>query len=342
MKTKLALYVFAIALIGFASCKENKGSGHQKKVQVRTATVKQEIINNPIRTSGKVASDKEAKLSFKTGGIIKAIYVNEGSSVRKGQLLAQLDLSEIKAKVTQAELALDKAQRDFDRAKNLYDDSVATLEQLQDSKTALDYARTNVKIAKFNLQHSTIIAPSSGKILMRLAENNEMIGPGYPVFLFGSTDKNWVVKVNVTDKDVVNIKLGDSANIHLDAYASEKFAGRISEISNAADPYTGTFEVEISLQESQKQIVSGMIAKVDIVPTATEKSLTIPIDALVEGDEFAGFVYVLENGKQHKQKIKINKIVQDKLVIEGLNKDVAVITDGAKFLTSNTLIEVVK
>lgn len=342
MNTKFSIYILLAAILGFSSCKEEKSNGHQKVVKVKIATVTKEIINTPIRTSGIVASDKEAKLSFKTGGIIKGIYVNEGSTVRRGQLLAQLDLSEIRANVSQAELAMEKAKRDYERAKNLYNDSVATLEQFQNAKTALEYAETNVKIARFNLQHSTIVAPNNGKILMRLAENNEMIGPGYPVFLFGSTEKNWIVKVIVTDKDVVKLKIGDSAEIQLDAYTSEVFSGKITEIANASDPYTGTFEVKVSIDKTDKQIVSGMIAKVEIEPSSTEESFTIPVDALVEGDEFSGFVYILENNIQHKKKINIKRILSNKLVVEGLDQNTVVVTDGAKFLTSDTKIEIVK
>ena len=109
---------------------------------------------------GKLASKEELKLSFKTGGIISEIFVDEGQTVKKGQVLAKLNLSEIQAQVNQAILGLDKAERDYRRANNLYKDSVVTLEQLQNTTTALDIAKSNVKIAEFNLQFSTIKAQS--------------------------------------------------------------------------------------------------------------------------------------------------------------------------------------
>lgn len=338
-------FIYALATfiaITVIACKEEAETKVEHKVNVKTAKVKEEIINTPIRTSGRIASDKEAKLSFKTGGVIKNVYVNEGSTVRRGQLLAQLDLAEIKANVKQAMLALEKAERDFKRAKNLYEDSVATLEQFQNANTALEYAQTNLKIAKFNLQHSTINAPNSGKILMRLAEPNEIIAPGHPVFLFGSTEKNWIVKVNITDKDIIKLKLGDSAKIHLDAHPYQDFSGQISEISNAADPYTGTYEVEVRLSENKKKIVSGMIAKVNIFPSSDKKCISIPTEALVEGNEYTGFVYKLENSQPKKVKIRIKQILDNKLIVTGLTSKEEVITEGAKFITPEVKINVVE
>ena len=79
-------------------------------------------------------------------------------------------------------------------------------------------------------------------------EENEMAGPGYPVFLFGSTAGNWIVRINVTDRDRVRLHAGDTAVIRLDAFPGESFPAEVSELANAADPYTGTFEVELMLK----------------------------------------------------------------------------------------------
>jgi len=79
-----------------------------------------------IRSTGKLASEVEFRLSFKTGGIIDEIFVEEGEKVGKGQTLAKLELSEIESRVDQARLSVNKAERDFQRAKNLFQDSVVT------------------------------------------------------------------------------------------------------------------------------------------------------------------------------------------------------------------------
>ena len=180
----LLLLVFSFILF---SCKNN-----DKQLQKdNTIYIKTQVINTGnfpyiIHSSGKLSSKSELKLSFKTGGIINTIYTDEGLEIKKGTTLAELKFDEIYAQVKKARLGLEKATRDFARVESLYKDSVATLEQYQDMETALKFAESNVKIAEFNLEHSKIIAPEDGRILRKLAEENEMISSGYPVFLFGT------------------------------------------------------------------------------------------------------------------------------------------------------------
>ena len=130
-----------------------------------------------------------------------------GREVSAGEVLAVLDLSEISAQVSQADIGLEKALRDMNRARNLYKDSVVTLELFQNAKSAYELAVAQKQIADFNLQHSRIKAPSDGKIMKILVETNEVIGPGYPAILFASTENDWVVRTPLTDKDIVKLLL---------------------------------------------------------------------------------------------------------------------------------------
>ncbi len=284
---RIDLFLIAIcAVIVVGACKRSSPKIEERTaIPVRTNVVKEQLLSFPVRRSGRLSAKTESKLSFKTGGIIKKIYVDEGQSVTEGQILSVLNLSEIEPKARQAELALQKARRDYDRAKNLYRDSVATLEQFQDAKTALEYAQSNAEIAKFNLEYSEIRAPLNGKILKRVSESNEIVGPGQPIFLFASTENSWVVRSNLTDKDIVNIRLNDSATIDFDAYPGKTFYGRISETGNMADPYTGTYEVEIILKEPPESLVSGFIVKVTIYPVRTaRKMILIPAVSCAGGE----------------------------------------------------------
>ena len=116
-------------------------------VPVRLATVQQVSRAELVVASGLVSSSEEARLSFKVGGIINKLYVGEGQTVRKGQLLATLNLTEINAQVAQAELAHEKAGRDLGRVIKLYADTAATLEQLQNATTGNSAAKQNLTIA---------------------------------------------------------------------------------------------------------------------------------------------------------------------------------------------------
>lgn len=293
MINKITIFIILCLFISLATCKQEVVENTKTEtVKVKTTKVISKKINYKIHSSGKLSSKSEMKLSFKTSGIINKILVNKGTNVVKGQVLAQLNLSEIQAYAKQAQLGLEKAKRDFTRAENLYKDSVVTLEQFQNAKTQLKIAESNLQIANFNLRYSTIVAPVNGKILNCLSEENEVIAAGFPVFLFGSNQNNWIIKTNITDKDIVKVQIGDSAKIKFDAYPNRFFNARIIEISAAADPYTGTYEIELFLEKTDIALSSGFIAKLDIFSSSSENFMIIPYEALIDADANKGYVYI--------------------------------------------------
>ncbi len=111
---KIFVQVFLFILI-VSSCKENQvPDKSDSKIRVKTTVVKQREMAFPIHSSGKLALKEEIKLSFKIGGIINKIHTEEGAKVKKGTLLAELNLTEIQARVNQASLGLKKAERDHE------------------------------------------------------------------------------------------------------------------------------------------------------------------------------------------------------------------------------------
>ena len=339
------LGIIIISTLLLSACKEQVyEEKFIEKVKVRTTKVIEKEMSIPVHCSGKLSLKKESKMSFKTGGIISGIFVDEGQRVKKGQILATLNLSEIQAQVNQAKLGLDKAERDFRRANNLYQDSVVTLEQLQNATTALDIAKSNMGIAEFNLQFSTIKAPSNGRILKRVAEENEIVGPGTPVFFFASTDNEWVVRVNITDKDIFLLQLNDTAEIKFDAYPDKFFTATVSEIGNSADPYTGTYEVELTLKPINTQFASGLITSVDIYSSKNETFKIISVNALIEGNETEGYIYqVINKDKIKKLKIKIYKISDENLIItSGVEAGAEIIIEGVSYVNGTSEVEVIK
>lgn len=348
MKNKIRTIIvllFAASLIYLTACnKEEKVEHIEKAIPVKTAPVKFEKISIPVHSSGKIVSDTETKLSFKTPGIIEKIFVDAGQNVKAGQTLAKLNLAEINSKVLQAKEGFEKAERDLKRVENLYKDSVVTLEQLQNARTGKEIAQSNLEIAKFNQKHSTIYAPGDGKILNRLAEEGELINAGMPVFVFGSTVKGWKIKTGVTDKDVVKLRKGDPAEISIDAYPGEKFSAIVNEIGNAANPYTGTFEVELKLNKSVNGLASGFVAKINIYPSEVIELNTIPVEALFEanGNNAIVYTYIPQTMRAEKKEIQIADILKDKVAVSlGLENVTSVITDGVEYLANGKKIKLI-
>jgi multidrug efflux system membrane fusion protein len=315
-------------------------------VPVRTAVVSRQRLAIPIYTSGKLFPGSMSQLSFKIGGIIGRLEVDEGDTVKRGQLLAALDLAEIEARHRQARNAWLKAQRDADRVKNLYRDRAATLEQLQDVETAYKVAEDNLKIAVFNLEHSRIHAPASGKILKRFAEAGEMIAAGSPLFLFGSTETRWVVKAGVSERDLVRVALNDEAVIQFDAYPGKSFAARVSEISQAIDPVSGTYGVELTLEgagEQELKLAAGFVGKTRIEPSTRETYFVIPVDSIVEGEGNRGVIFTAKNNTAVKVNIEIAHLFPETAAVRsGLEGIPSVITSGAAYLRDGSPVQEIK
>lgn len=333
-----------LAILTGTGCRQDKTKKVtlERVVSVKVYEVDSMAYKIPVRVSGMLASRKEMKLSFKTGGLIREIYVTEGATVGKGQMLATLDLSEIRAQVQQTTVGMEKAARDLQRAENLYRDSVATLEQYQDAKTAWELARSRKQIADFNLAHSRIRAPTRGKILKILVETSEITGTGHPVILFASTADEWVVRVPLADKDIVKLAPGDTAQVKMDAFPDELFHAEVSELGAIADPVTGTYETELLLINDHPHFRTGYIARAVIYPAETGKDCYVPMEALLEASDNQADVFVVEDGRAVRRRVRTGILVGNGVIVTGgLKAGEWVVTEGSSYLEQDTKVQVV-
>lgn len=311
-------------------------------IPVELANIEQVSAQRPIHVGGLMGTENEARLSFKTGGIIQRIHVKVGDAVRSGQLLATLDLTEINSGVNQAQLALDKAQRDFDRAKALHRDSVATLEMLQNAQTGLDFAKQTLESAKFNQAHSAIHATADGFVLAKLMNEGELAGPGMPILALSTTSgqSKWVLKAGLPDKEWSLVQVDDSATVTLDAYPDRVFRGHVTRKSQGADPYSGAFQVEIAVEFNGEQPAAGLFGKATIFPKSAGKYWLLPYASVLEADGNDAFVFVSQDGKTAtKLPVKVAFLDQEKVAISGgLEGFSQVIATGSAYLSDKSPI----
>jgi RND family efflux transporter MFP subunit len=341
MKNKLLVFFIILLSILALACKNEKASPEKQKIKVQAQPIKTVLISEKVYTIGRLTRKSEVKLAFKTPGIIRQINAQEGDYVKKGDVLASLDLTELKSMKSQAELAFNKAKRDFERASNLFNDSVATLEQFQNAKSAMEAAKAQLDIANFNLQFSVINAPNDGRILKKLAEPNEIISAGYPVFLFSSSEEAWVLRVNVIDKDLKKLEIGDSALISFNSIPNKKFSAFVSEIGSFADPYTATFEIELQIDNPPDNLASGMIAKAEIISKMQVKYQSIPPSAMLEANNSMAEIYLFNGDSVFKRNVKLAMIKADMLLLaEELDSNLFVLTKGVHYIKADSEIEV--
>ncbi|MBD2756199.1 efflux RND transporter periplasmic adaptor subunit [Spirosoma validum] len=319
-------------------------SADETIVPVKLSPISTVVRAEPVVASGLVSSAQEARLSFKVGGIVDRMFVEEGQSVRKGQLLATLDLTEINAQVSQAQLANEKADRDLGRVKSLYADTAATLEQLQNATTGTNVAKQNLTIAQFNRSYAQIHSTVDGTVTRKVANAGEYISPGASVYQISSNRRSdWVVRVGVSDKDWARLRLGNRASIMLEAYPGQTFNGTISELAQAADPVNKLYEVEVRINPGSARFAPGLFAKVTLVPTQSRSYTLVPVESIVEGNGKEGFVYVLAEDRKHVRKlpVQIGFLDGDKVLLaNGLSGVKDVVTAGSAFLTEEARVVV--
>lgn len=340
----VGLGVFAIAAIaGCNGMATPDLDAAPRAVPVRLAPVDSGPLLPGIDSSGLVAAHEELRLAFKVGGVIKAINVDEGDRVQAGQRLAELELTEVQAGVEQALQAHKKAGQDLARGERLHAEQVVTLEQLEALRSAEASARAALEAARFNRRFAVIEAPREGLIQRRRAEPGETVAAGTPILELGADAQGYLVRASLSDREVVRLAIGDSAQVRLDAYAGEVLPGRVSMIAAAADPRTGTFPIEVSIDATEKRLASGMVARLSLTPSAgAAASLAyVPIAAIVEGHGRRASVYTVVEGKARRRSVEVAFIDGDRVALaDGPAAGSEVVTDGALFLADGDAVRV--
>lgn len=338
--------LFILFLVfGLFACKQD----YVKNPKVIPTTKKAKVVELkqstdplPVFASGKIKSLEQIKLSFKTGGIINSLRVKKGMYVKKGQVIATLDLSEINAQVQQAQANVDKLERDLGRFRRLYADSAATLQSVQDIATGLDVAKSQLKIATFNQSYSQIIAPVAGVVQQKMAEEGELVNPGQPIFTLASQQAGMSLTVSLADRDVVKLKLGDRAKLAIDAYQGMEAEARVTEIAAEGHPRTGTFEVELTIEDFPYALKSGFFSKATIYPSIQQAYYKIPMHAIIEGLEEQVAIYVPKGQTTQRMLLTPDYIGEDYFttsISAFTESSPRVLTEGASFLREGESFE---
>lgn len=339
-------YVFVLlGILLIAGCGIKQGDSSTAKSESTPVTItkiKAADVPGSLHTAGYFTTDDEALLSFKIGGVVKNVFVSEGDRIAKGQLLAELEKTEIEAQVAQAQTGYEKAKRDYERASALYKDSVTSLSQMQDAKTGLEIAQQTLAIAKYNLSYAEIRSQKDGYILRKILNAGQIVGPGMPVLqVNGANNGNWILRTGVSDYDWCSIQLGDKGVIETDINPDAIIGGVVVRKAEAVDPYSGTFIVDIKPMTAKMQgVAAGMFGKATIMLSKKLHGWIIPFDALMDGDKGNGYVFTTTDKKTVKKTlVRIGEIRNEGIIIQsGLENSEYLITTGNAYLQDGSAI----
>jgi RND family efflux transporter MFP subunit len=347
---KIASYVASSVLLLLTCCNEKKQHAGAVFPTEIIAVKVAPIVMNPSRgiltATGLVTTSNQANYAFKIGGIVRKIFVSEGDHFRKGQQLAALQLTEIDSQLDQANLAYEKSRRDLVRATNLYKDSVATLEQLQNATTGLDIAERARRAVSFNKKYANIFAKADGFVTKKLVNENEVVSPGAPVIATNEISENnaWTIKVGLTDQDWAKVSVGQSATATLDAFPGKLLKASVFRKAQAADAATGSFQAELKFDAKEVRPALGMFARVTILTQTEGLKPSIPYDALIEADGDNAFVFVPDtNNRVKRLPVIIERFDNHKVYIRsGLENVREVVVGNSAFLNEKSIIRIIK
>ncbi len=364
MSLHRSVLVVGVVLLGVIACSKDsapntngaypaKSASHTTApVPVETAKPEAAGALNVIRVTGTLSANVELRLSFKTGGILKRLLVDTGQTVRAGQLLAELDRTEVGAGASQMRMSLAKAERDYVRAESLFKQDVIPKAQLDDARTALELARAASVAMNFNSDSGRIAAEKDGVVLRRFVQAGEVVAAGAPILALSQSDAKKVLKVSLSDIDALRVHLGDLAEVSFDAMPGVKMSAHVLTLPGSANPGTGLFEIELALDGGAERLSSGMIGQAVIQPSAEGATsgaansgqtgaqpelLLIPLAALVEANAEHGLIFVVENNVAKSRKVALGEIRGEAvLVLGGLNANESVVVRGAPYLDDGT------
>jgi HlyD family secretion protein len=322
-----------------------------KGKEIEIANVETGTIVETVSATGKIQPEIEVKISSEVSGEIISLNVKEGQVVKKGDLLVKINpdlytsgynrsvsnLSGTKAGLSQSDASFNEAKANYDRNKALFekgiisksdwDKSVASFEVAKANKQSAYYnvqsASATVNEAKDNLGRTTIYAPADGTISMLNVELGERVlgtqqMAGTEILRVANLN-NMEVEVDVNENDIVKIKVGDLANVEVDAYLKKQFKGVVTSISNSAstaltaDQVTN-FKVKIRiLKESYQDLVvgkplsyspfrPGMTATVDIITTTKTNVVHVPISSVVVKSDTTAVKEIKMDGPESENK----------------------------------------
>lgn len=325
-----------IGVVGFNNIKANQ-------IHYQTQKLERCTITQVVEASGTINPVNTVSVGSTVSGLMKAIYVDYNSEVKKGQLLAQIDPANFQASVDQnraqinnAEANLAKlnaemvmAQKTYNRYKNLYAKNFVARSELDQAESdylakkaaigaqqaSIAQARATYKTAMTNLGYTKIIAPVDGTIISRDIDVGQPVAASFQapeLFTIAQDLKKMQIEVNVSEADIGQVKEGQDVEYTLDGYPDSTFYGKVTQVrlDSTTTSNVVTYTVIVSVSNEDLKLKPGMTANVSIITNRSSNVLCAPSIALKYSPEANGQKYknqglwILENGKPRRIDIK--------------------------------------
>lgn len=347
-----AAFIFVLICTG---CGKEKKAEVERLVNVKTSPAEKKRIQPYLETTGTLKAEEEVTVSSEVDGIVRKITVEEGSRIQQGMLLAAvndidygLEYKKSEAALKQSQASLANARAEFSRKHSLYEEELITRQQFDDVSTKLALAQAEMERARAalgasreKLARTKIYSPLTGAVKEKKISIGDYVRNGTPLFALIKIDS---LKLNFTisEKDAAALKIGQEVVFTVDAFAGQKFKGRVSLLYPNVEERTRTLQAEAVIPNADHLLKPGYFARTQIFTQEAREAVVIPVTALLyDGPTIR--VFVVNDKKAHERIIKIgNKYGEDVEVLEGLQEKEQVVVIGQNNLSEGVKVNVAR
>ena len=275
------------------------GGKKKGKVTFETAKVEQGNIQTTITATGTIEPVTSVTVGTQVSGIVSKLYVDYNSVVKKGQIIAELDktnliseLNTAKANLSSAQSTATYEQSNYNRYKTLYDKGLVSADEYenallsyQKAKEQVNTARESVQKAQTNLGYATITSPIDGVVLSKSVEEGQTVAASFntpELFVIAQDLTDMRVIADIDEADIGGVKEGQRVSFTVDAYPDDKFEGSVTQVRQQATTESNvvTYEVVISAPNNDLKLKPGLTANVTIFTLEKDNILVVPAKAL--------------------------------------------------------------
>jgi len=365
----LTVFLSVFALIFFSACSNDKDeTSEEAAIPVNVHTVTTGSIDHSIRYMATVSGEREVRLFSRIPDRIIDIRTEEGDFVSGGEIVAVIENSTLKEAVLQAEAALriaranfNNMEREYNRAKRLYDEEAISSQRFDQTETqfenaegSLEQAKAALAQARENYNDSYIKAPFDGIINERFLEAGDMAAAGVPVFSIIQTE-NVKAAINVVDRDYNYIQEGQEVRLRMRATPDNVFSGSVIRKRPAFDPISRLAKVEMLFPNEDGELYPGTFGEVELIIDSKDNVPLVPVQAVLYRmvvDESLGrlideqlvrqpYVYVVEDDRAIRRDIEIGYETREAAeVTSGLEPGERIVVRGHNNLTDGTPVDI--
>jgi RND family efflux transporter MFP subunit len=333
--TKLVALALLVLLAGCEKAKPPAGEA-LPPVPVRVARIALKPHVATENVVGTVRPKLQSAVEAKVSGQIEKMLASPGQEVKAGEVLVQLSVRELQAKLDQAVASQKQAESDLQRYSTLIQQRVVSQQDFDMVQTRARIARAAVIEAETNLAYATITAPFDGVITRKLADVGDLSTPGKPLVELEDT-KSLRLEADVPEAIVSRIKMGAKFTVRIEAQPAE-LEGVVSEISPAGDPNSRTFVVKLDLPQSEG-LRAGQFGRVAI-PVGETEVLRAPVSAVIRRGQME-LVFVVAAEHAHLRLVKTGKQIGDEIeLVSGVDPGEQVVVEGNQHLVDGQPVSI--